>query len=318
MRNSLAAECGGLQPMPASWVRPKRSGVLRKSDIGKQVTLAGWVNAYRDHGGVVFIDLRDREGISQAVFHPDYAAAHEVGRALRNEDVVAVTGTVRAREEGRTNPKMVSGEIEIVVTASELVNKSDPPPFTPGQRETVNEDTRLKYRYLDIRRKEMTEALVTRHKITKIMHDYGCDEHGFLEIETPILYKSFSPEGAREFLVPSREGCMRGNFMRCRRSPQLFKQVLMVGGLEKYMQIARCFRDEDLRADRQPEFTQLDIEMSFVDREDIMALISGLIVRLLRKPRCWGWNCRRFRGCGIRRRWIVLGLTGRTRGMGWN
>lgn len=256
--------------------RTHSCGVLRKSDIGKTITLAGWVNAYRDHGGVVFVDLRDREGLTQVVFHPDYAASHEIGRALRNEDVVAITGTLRAREEGRTNPKMVTGEVEVVVTSAELINKSDAPPFTPSQREAVSEDTRLKYRYLDIRRKEMTEALVTRHRITKIMRDY-CDEHGFLDVETPVLYKS-TPEGAREFLVPSR--LHAGEFYALPQSPQLFKQVLMVGGLERYMQIARCFRDEDLRADRQPEFTQLDLEMSFIDREDVIALITGLVVRL--------------------------------------
>ena len=259
-----------------SFKRSNSCGVLRKSDVGKTVSLAGWVNAYRDHGGVAFVDLRDREGLTQVVFHPDHAQAHEVGRALRNEDVVAITGTVRGREEGKTNPKMVTGEIEIIVTGAELINKSDPPPFTPSQREPVSEDTRLKYRYLDFRRKEMTEALMTRHKIVKIMRDY-CDEHGFLEIETPILYKS-TPEGAREFLVPSRNH--PGSFYALPQSPQLFKQVLMVGGMERYMQIARCFRDEDLRADRQPEFTQLDLEMSFVDREEVIELITGLIVRL--------------------------------------
>ncbi len=256
--------------------RSHTCGILRKSHIDTEVSLAGWVNAYRDFGGVVFIDIRDREGLTQVVFHPDYPEAHKVGRALRNEDVVAVRGKVRTREEGKTNPKMVTGEIEIIVTHAELVNKADPVPFTPSQRDAVSEDTRLKYRYLDIRRKEMTEALVTRHKIIKIMRDY-CDEHGFLEIETPILYKS-TPEGAREFLVPSR--LHPGEFYALPQSPQLFKQVLMVGGLERYMQIARCFRDEDLRADRQPEFTQLDIEMSFVDREDIITLITGLINRL--------------------------------------
>jgi aspartyl-tRNA synthetase len=251
-------------------------GTLRKSDVGQTVSLSGWVNGWRDHGGVAFVDLRDRTGLTQVVFHPDHAQAHEIGRGLRNEDVVSITGTVRPREEGKTNPKLPTGEIEIIVTAAELVNKSDPPPFTPSQRDTVNEDTRLKYRYLDIRRKEMTEALVTRHRITKIMRDY-CDEHGFLEIETPILYKS-TPEGAREFLVPSR--LHAGAFYALPQSPQLFKQVLMVGGLERYMQIARCFRDEDLRADRQPEFTQLDLEMSFVDADDVIALITGLIKRL--------------------------------------
>jgi aspartyl-tRNA synthetase len=274
----FAPDLPDLTPNPEALMikRSHPCGTLRKSEIGQTVSLAGWVNAYRDHGGVAFIDLRDRTGITQVVFHPDHQQAHEVGRALRNEDVVAITGTVRAREEGKTNPKMPTGDIEIVVTAAELINKADPPPFTPAQRDPVSEDTRLKYRYLDIRRKEMTDALITRHRITKIMRDY-CDEHGFLEIETPILYKS-TPEGAREFLIPSR--LHPGSFYALPQSPQLFKQVLMVGGLERYMQIARCFRDEDLRADRQPEFTQLDLEMSFVDREDVIALITGLIKRL--------------------------------------
>lgn len=256
--------------------RTHSCGILRKSDVGAEVQLAGWVNAYRDHGGVAFVDLRDRAGLTQVVFHPDYVQAHEVGRHLRNEDVVSVKGKVRAREEGKTNPKMVTGEIEIVVTEATLINKSDAPPFTAAQRDAVSEDTRLKYRYLDIRRREMTEALVTRHKIVKIMRDY-CDEHGFLEIETPILYKS-TPEGAREFLVPSR--LHAGSFYALPQSPQLFKQVLMVGGMDRYMQIARCFRDEDLRADRQPEFTQLDLEMSFVDADDVIELITGLVKRL--------------------------------------
>jgi aspartyl-tRNA synthetase len=259
-----------------SFKRSHSCGVLRKSDVGKQVTLAGWVNAYRDFGGVVFVDIRDREGLTQVVFHPDHADAHKIGRHLRNEDVFSVTGTVRAREQATINPKMPTGELEVVVTGATLINKSDPPPFTASQREVVNEDTRLKYRYLDIRRREMSEALITRHKIVKIMRDY-CDEHGFLEIETPILYKS-TPEGAREFIVPSR--IHPGSFYALPQSPQLFKQVLMVGGLDRYMQIARCFRDEDLRADRQPEFTQLDLEMSFIDREDIITLITGLLVRL--------------------------------------
>ena len=256
--------------------RTHSCGDLRKSHIGQTITLAGWVNAYRDHGGVAFVDLRDRSGVAQAVFHPDFKDAHEIGRALRNEDVVMVTGNLRAREDGKINPKMPTGEVELVVSAATLVNKADPVPFTPGQRETVSEDTRLKYRYLDIRRKELTDALIARHKVVKIMRDY-CDAEGFLEIETPILYKS-TPEGAREFLVPSR--LHAGEFYALPQSPQLFKQVLMVGGLEKYMQIARCFRDEDLRADRQPEFTQLDLEMSFIDREDVIKLITGLFVKL--------------------------------------
>ncbi len=256
--------------------RSHSCGILRKDSVGKEVTLAGWVNAYRDFGGVVFIDLRDREGLTQAVFHPDHADAHAIGRALRNEDVVAIRGTVRERDPGKTNPNVTTGDIEIVVTWAQLINKCDQAPFVPSQRETVSEEMRLKYRYIDLRRKEMSEAIITRHRVTKIMRDY-CDEHGFLEIETPILYKS-TPEGAREFLVPSR--LHAGEFYALPQSPQLFKQVLMVGGMERYMQIARCFRDEDLRADRQPEFTQLDLEMSFIDREDVIELITGLIVRL--------------------------------------
>jgi aspartyl-tRNA synthetase len=256
--------------------RSHSCGVLRKDSVGKDVCLAGWVNSYRDHGGVAFVDLRDREGVTQVVFHPDHADAHAIGRALRNEDVVAIRGKVIARDAGAINPKMPTGEVEIVATWAELINKCEQPPFIPSQRESINEDTRLKYRYLDLRRKEMSEALITRHRITKIMRDY-CDEHGFLEIETPILYKS-TPEGAREFIVPSR--LHAGSFYALPQSPQLFKQVLMVGGMERYMQIARCFRDEDLRADRQPEFTQLDLEMSFIDREDVIGLITGLIVRL--------------------------------------
>ncbi len=259
--------------------RSHMCGTLRKSNVGQEVTLSGWVNSYRDHGGVVFIDLRDRSGITQIVFHPDHADAHKIGGVLRNEDVVSVKGKVDARDGHNINPKMVTGEIEVNVTVAELVNKADPVPFTPSQREPVNEDTRLKYRYLDIRRREMTDALVTRHKIVKIMRDY-CDEHGFVEIETPILYKS-TPEGAREFLVPSR--LQAGSFYALPQSPQLFKQVLMVGGMDRYMQIARCFRDEDLRADRQPEFTQLDLEMSFIDREEVIKLITDLIVRLWKK-----------------------------------
>ncbi len=214
-----------------SFRRTHSCGVLRKSDVGQDVALAGWVNAYRDHGGVVFVDIRDRHGLTQAVFHPDYKDSHEIGRALRNEDVVWVEGKVRAREEGKTNPKLPTGEIEIVVTKAQLINKSDPVPFTPSQRETISEDTRLKYRYLDLRRPELAHAMITRHKITKIMRDY-CDEHGFLEIETPILYKS-TPEGAREFLVPSR--LHAGSFYALPQSPQLFKQVLMVAGLERYI-----------------------------------------------------------------------------------
>ena len=251
-------------------------GRLRKTDVGREVVLAGWVQSYRDHGGLVFIDLRDRAGAAQVVFHPEQAEAHTTARQLRNEDVVMVRGKVVERGPGSVNPKIPTGEIEITVEHVELANKADAPPFLPSQHEPVNEDTRLKYRYVDLRRKSMTEAMVFRHRVTKIMRDY-CDENGFLEIETPMLYKS-TPEGAREFLVPARR--QAGQFYALPQSPQLFKQVLMVAGMDRYMQIARCFRDEDLRADRQPEFTQLDLEMSFVDREDVIELVSGLIIRL--------------------------------------
>lgn len=259
--------------------RTCRCAEVTEKQIGQEVVVAGWVNSYRDHGGVAFIDIRDLTGLVQIVFKPEHQAVHEIGRHLRNEDVVMVRGKVIPRAAGAENPKLATGKIEIEVTDADLVNKSEQAPFTPSQRETVNEDTRLKYRYLDLRRPEMSEALVTRHRVTKIMRDYF-DQHNFLEIETPILYKS-TPEGAREFLVPSR--LQPGSFYALPQSPQLFKQVLMVGGMDRYIQIARCFRDEDLRADRQPEFTQLDLEMSFVDREDIIELITGLISRLWRE-----------------------------------
>ncbi len=251
-------------------------GALRAADAGRTVTLAGWVQSYRDHGGVVFVDLRDRQGIAQVVFHPENAESYAVGRQLRHEDVVLVRGQVLHRASASVNPKIPTGEIEITAHQLHVANKADTLPFSPAQHDAVNEDTRLKYRYLDLRGRAMAEALAVRHRVTKIMRDY-CDAHGFLEIETPMLYKS-TPEGAREFLVPSRNS--PGEFYALPQSPQLFKQVLMVAGMDRYMQIARCFRDEDLRADRQPEFTQLDLEMSFVDRQDVIDLITGLLVRL--------------------------------------
>ena len=251
-------------------------GTLRKADLSREVVAAGWVQSYRDHGGVVFVDLRDRTGIVQIVFHPELADIYALGRQLRHEDVILIKGRVLARAAQAVNPKIPTGEIEIAVEDMEMANKSDTAPFSPAQHDPVNEDTRLKYRYLDLRSADMAQAMVTRHRVTKIMRDY-CDEHGFLEIETPMLYKS-TPEGAREFLVPSR--LHAGEFYALPQSPQLFKQVLMVAGMDRYMQIARCFRDEDLRMDRQPEFTQLDLEMSFVDREDVIDLITGLLVRL--------------------------------------
>jgi aspartyl-tRNA synthetase len=239
------------------------------------VKLAGWVHSYRDHGGLVFIDLRDREGLTQLVFDSDACGKihHDESRKLRSEWVISVTGTVAARGASLVNPKLPTGEIEVRVKELEVVSTSPTPPFTPDEHETVSEDKRLAFRYLDLRRAEMQLNLRTRYRVTKIMRDYLGDL-GFWEIETPFLTKS-TPEGARDFIVPSR--LMPGHFYALPQSPQLFKQLLMVSGCDKYMQIVRCFRDEDPRADRQAEFTQLDVEMSFIDRENIMTIIEGLL-----------------------------------------
>jgi len=244
---------------------------LRASDIGGRVRLCGWVRSYRDHGGVVFVDLRDREGITQVVFDsesddPEAKARYELADALRNEWVIAVAGTVRHRGEDRVNPKLATGEIEVLADELYVLNRSETVPFEPDEYADVAEETRLKHRYIDIRRPEMTRALRTRHAICRAMRQV-LDERGFIEVETPFLTKS-TPEGARDFLVPSR--LQQGDFYALPQSPQLFKQILMVGGLDKYYQIVRCFRDEDLRADRQPEFTQLDVEMSFCTERDVM------------------------------------------------
>jgi aspartyl-tRNA synthetase len=256
--------------------RTHSCGQLRADHIGQRVTLAGWVNSYRDHGGLIFIDIRDRDGITQLVFHPEHAAAHQLAGSLRMEYVIAVSGSVVAREPGMTNPRLATGAIELACDQVELLNKSANPPFTPDEAAKVNEDLRLKYRYIDLRRPRMQQILRTRHRVTKIMRDYF-DEHAFTEIETPFLCKS-TPEGARDFLVPAR--LHPGSFYALPQSPQLFKQILMVAGMERYIQIVRCFRDEDPRADRQAEFTQMDLEMAFVDREDIMTIIEGLLRRI--------------------------------------
>jgi aspartyl-tRNA synthetase len=245
---------------------------LRKSDLGQKVTLSGWVASRRDHGGLVFLDLRDREGLTQIVLDPQ-AIPH--AKDLRSEFVIRVEGEVVPRPEGTVNSKLATGEIELKATALEVLNKSETPPY-PLDEENVNEDLRLQYRYLDLRRPAMARNLRMRHKVCKSVRDY-MDEEGFLEIETPILFKS-TPEGAREYLVPSRNH--PGLFYALPQSPQQFKQLLMVAGADKYFQIARCFRDEDLRADRQPEFTQIDIEMSFIGREDIYRLIEGMLKRV--------------------------------------
>src|ERR1700748_2500683 len=228
--------------------RTHTCGQLRKTDVGKEVKLAGWVHSYRDHGGLVFIDLRDRDGLTQLVFDTDECgqACHDDARKLRSEWVVGVTGTVAARGAGVINPKLPTGEIEIRVKSMEVLSSSPTPPFTPDSHETVNEERRLQYRYIDLRRPEMSQTLRTRYQVTKIMRDY-LGERGFWEIETPFLTKS-TPEGSRDFIVPSR--LVPGSFYALPQSPQLFKQILMVGGVDKYMQIVRCFRDEDPRGDR--------------------------------------------------------------------
>jgi len=252
---------------------------LRKPDVGATVSLAGWVDSIRDHGGILFVDLRDREGVTQVKFDP--AADAELGaRAarLRPETVASVAGRVVARPEGTVNPAMPTGEVEVNATALEILNLAETPPFPLDDEggDRVNEDLRLTYRYLDLRRPKMRRNLVVRHRATKSIRDYF-DAQGFIDVETPVLFKS-TPEGAREYLVPSR--IHAGQFYALAQSPQQFKQILMVAGVERYFQIARCFRDEDLRADRQMEFTQVDVEASFVDREDIYALVEGMLKKL--------------------------------------
>ncbi len=263
----------------ATSMRTHTCGQLRPGDVGATVMLSGWVNSYRDHGtGLVFIDLRDRDGLTQVVFDLEDASQDLLDAAdkLRSEDVVRVEGTVRVRDGG-PNKKLETGEIEVVAQTITVLAKSDTPPFQPSDTSSLpNEEMRLKYRYLDLRRDEMQRMLKTRHRVTKVARDYF-DEHGFLEVETPILCKS-TPEGARDFLVPSR--LSPGGWYALPQSPQLFKQILMVAGADRYMQITKCFRDEDLRADRQPEFSQIDLEMSFVSREDVMTMMEGFVRRL--------------------------------------
>jgi aspartyl-tRNA synthetase len=262
----------------ANRYRDHWAGELRAESVGEQLRVAGWVHRRRDHGGLIFIDLRDRTGLLQLVFRPEEAPeAHAAAGRLRAEDVISAAGELLHREEGTVNPNLPTGEIELAVSELELLADAETPPFQIDEDEPVGEELRLRYRYLDLRKERMRDTMVLRHHVVKTIRDHLSDE-GFLEIETPILTRS-TPEGARDFLVPSR--LMPGSWYALPQSPQLFKQLLMMGGLERYFQIPRCFRDEDFRADRQPEFTQLDVEMAFVEEEDVHALIDPLLKEVL-------------------------------------
>ena len=254
--------------------RTHTCGELRESNIGDRVVLNGWVSIRRDLGGVIFIELRDRYGITQVVFEPSYnEIAHEQGRKLRSEYVISIEGNVRKRPEGTENSAIPTGGIDVMVDELKILNQAETPPFPIENGIEASEDVRLKYRYLDLRRPEMQSSLLLRHKMYQIARKY-LDSQYFVEVETPVLMKS-TPEGARDFLVPSR--MHKGKFYALPQSPQTYKQILMVAGLDRYFQIVKCFRDEDLRADRQPEFTQIDVEMSFVDVEDIFGIVEGLM-----------------------------------------
>ena len=260
--------------------RTHTCGELRRQDIGTTVTLTGWVDVRRDLGGVVFIDLRDRYGKTQVVFAPQHnQQAYEIAQGLRSEYVISVTGNVEHRPAGTENPDLPTGEIDVAGMELTILNKAETPPFPIEDQIDVSEDLRLKYRYLDLRRPQVQKSLLTRHRAYQVTRSYY-DRNGFVEIETPVLMKS-TPEGARDYLVPSR--IHRGKFYALPQSPQTYKQILMVAGFDRYFQIVKCFRDEDLRADRQPEFTQIDVEMSFADEEDVFKTAEGLLVELWRE-----------------------------------
>src|SRR3954449_3705421 len=269
----------GFPALRANEYRDTWCGQALPDRVDTEVRVAGWVHRRRDHGGLVFIDLRDRTGLVQLVFNPDEAGdAFELGHKLRSEDVISATGGVVQRSPETVNAELPTGEVELKVGAAELLADAETPPFQiEGFAGEVGEDARLRHRYLDLRREQMREALVLRHRVTAAMRDF-LDREGFLDLETPVLTRS-TPEGARDFLVPSR--LQHGSFYALPQSPQLFKQLLMVAGFERYYQIARCFRDEDQRADRQPDFTQLDIEMSFVSVEEVLALNEELLAEVL-------------------------------------
>lgn len=261
-------------------LRTHTCGELGKAQIGQKVTLCGWVDRVRDHGGGKFIDLRDRYGKTQVVIDPDSPEEAMANvQPVRNEYVIQVTGEVTQRPAGQDNPKISTGEIELHVESLTVLNACKTPPFVPNQKDLPNEDLRLKHRYLDLRREPMQQTLVLRSRIINAMRDY-CAEHDFIDVETPILGRS-TPEGARDYLVPSR--VHNGEFYALPQSPQIYKQIMMIAGYDRYVQVARCFRDEDLRADRQPEFTQLDMEMSFVDSDDVMGMIDGLMQKLAKE-----------------------------------
>jgi aspartyl-tRNA synthetase len=267
-----------MRPPRPNRYRTHWAGELRAGDVGNQLRVAGWVHRRRDHGGLIFIDVRDRTGLLQLVFRPEEAPeAHAAAGNLRAEDVITVSGKLVPRDEGAVNPDLPTGEVELVAAELEQLADAETPPFQIDEDDPVGEELRLRYRYLDLRKQRMRDQMILRHQVIREIRNQLSDE-GYLEIETPIMTRS-TPEGARDFLVPSR--LVRGSWYALPQSPQLFKQLLMVGGFERYFQIARCFRDEDFRADRQPEFTQLDMELSFVEEEDVFDVVDRLLQRVL-------------------------------------